>query len=402
MNTYELLKLIANGMLDLTKINQEIPMKERELILSKHIYEIYQGKDGAWYTYIKDSTKKTGRKLIRRVDRTKLEDILIDIYKAKEKDGMVTVREAFDEWNKRKLELGKIKNATFTRHEQVFERYYGILMDRNITEVTPQEFSNFLEEQISKFSLTRKSFANLKALTAGFLKRAKKRGLIFWSVDLMLSELDVSEKEFTKKVKEDYEEIFFDDEISKVMDYCREHTDDRACLGIALMFATGMRVGEIVALEKSDIEGCIVTVSKTETKYKTDAGPVYEVADYPKTPAGIRKVVVPDKYLWILEELTDGVVDGYLITGKHGKRLITQSIRNRLNSICRKLGLLTRSPHKIRKTYGSILLDSGVDSKLIEKQMGHTDIKCTETYYHRDRRDVDQKREILNKIPQFM
>ena len=116
MNTYELLKLLANGMLDLTKINQEIPMKERELILSRHTYEIYQGKDGAWYTYIKDSTKKTGRKLIRRVDRTKLEDMLIDIYKTKEKEGKVTVKEAFDEWNKRKLDLGKIKNATFTRH----------------------------------------------------------------------------------------------------------------------------------------------------------------------------------------------------------------------------------------------------------------------------------------------
>ena len=44
-----------------------------------------------------------------------------------------------------------------------------------------------------------------------------------------------------------------------------------------------------------------------------------------------------------------------------------------------------KSPHKIRKTYGSILLDNHIDNKLIIEQMGRTDIRCTEEHYHRNR-----------------
>ena len=33
--------------------------------------------------------------------------------------------------------------------------------------------------------------------------------------------------------------------------------------------------------------------------------------------------------------------------------------------------------------------------------MGHTDIGCTEGYYHKNRRSIQRKSEILNKIPEF-
>lgn len=72
-----------------------------------------------------------------------------------------------------------------------------------------------------------------------------------------------------------------------------------------------------------------------------------------------------------------------------------------MKQICRKVGIAARSPHKARKTYGTILLDNSVDYKIIEKQMGHTDISCTELHYHRDRRRLEKKREIFNSIPEF-
>ena len=57
-----------------------------------------------------------------------------------------------------------------------------------------------------------------------------------------------------------------------------------------------------------------------------------------------------------------------------------------LHRACKRIGIPERSTHKIRKTYASVLLSSGVDEKLITSQMGHTDIAVTRDiyYYNRD------------------
>ncbi len=74
----------------------------------------------------------------------------------------------------------------------------------------------------------------------------------------------------------------------------------------------------------------------------------------------------------------------------------------RLKRVCKKLNIYHKSPHKIRKTYGTILLDNHIDNKLIMGQMGHTDIVCTENHYHRNRKSIDQKSQIISSIPDFM
>ena len=47
------------------------------------------------------------------------------------------------------------------------------------------------------------------------------------------------------------------------------------------------------------------------------------------------------------------------------------------------------------------MLDNHIDNRLIIQQMGHTGIDCTETYYHRNRRTIEKKKEILSNIPDF-
>ena len=81
--------------------------------------------------------------------------------------------------------------------------------------------------------------------------------------------------------------------------------------------------------------------------------------------------------------------------------MTTNCFRRRLERVCNRLGIVKKSPHKIRKTYGSILLDNHVDNRLIMGQMGHTDIRCTETHYHRNRRSVQQKIQIVSAIPEL-
>ena len=161
-------------------ISRAISMIKREEYLRKHKYDIYKGRDGDWYTYLPDDTKKYKRRQIRRRRKEDLEEAVADFYESYA-DGL-TIIEVFEEWNERRIRLNKIKEATATRYEQDFERYFGDVRDHKIGTITPDEVSDFLEMQVNKFNLTAKSFSNLKSLSRGILKRAKKRKLISFDV----------------------------------------------------------------------------------------------------------------------------------------------------------------------------------------------------------------------------
>jgi len=147
----------------------------------------------------------------------------------------------------------------------------------------------------------------------------------------------------------------------------------------------------------------VVKIRKTETRYKEkDAHTcIYGIKHFPKTEAGVRNVIIPDDYLWIVKRLKMQNPFGEFIFMKDGRRMTTNMFRNRLGKICKYLGIPHKTPHKIRKTYGSILIDNNVDTRLITDMMGHTSIACTERHYHRNRKSLDRKSEIISSIPDF-
>ena len=59
----------------------------------------------------------------------------------------------------------------------------------------------------------------------------------------LFQELDTSETDFHKVIKEDYEEVFSEDEMPIMIDYLKKNLDAKN-IGILLMFATGIRVGD--------------------------------------------------------------------------------------------------------------------------------------------------------------
>ena len=144
-------------------------------------------------------------------------------------------------------------------------------------------------------------------------------------------------------------------------------------------------------------------MSRTEIYYKDiETGKyVNTVKESPKTPTGDRYVVMTDgaKETWdrilAMSDATE-----YLFERK-GKRLRSRVFYNRIIKICDILGIPRRSTHKIRKTYGTELLNSGVDEKLVTGQMGHVDISTTKGHYYYDNKTVNRKVEILNKAMSY-
>ncbi len=84
-----------------------------------------------------------------------------------------------------------------------------------------------------------------------------------------------------------------------------------------------------------------------------------------------------------------------------GQNIKAMRVRKRLYYICKKLGIKKKSPHKLRKTYVSILLDNGVDKRIVQDVAGHAQISTSERNYHRNRKSDQRKEEILSSIPEF-
>lgn len=167
----------------------------------------------------------------------------------------------------------------------------------------------FILNIIHEKNLTAKGYSNLRTLIYGIFKLAKKKKYI------ISSQLDLIN------------------------------------LGLLLAFKTGVRPGELAALQKEDLLDRSVDVHRTEIHYQNEDGEnVYEVRDFPKTEAGIRTVLIPKQALWIVKEIKRQNPFGEYVFMKNGKRIRTYSFTWRLKSICQKLDIPVRSLNKIRKT----------------------------------------------------
>ena len=399
MNNDELLKYaLEHGMINMSDVQEQVEMNKREEILRKHPYSIWLGKDGNWHTYLPD--KEKGRIPRKRSTKKELEQLVIGYWK--ERLDNPTVDEIFDIWNTERYEKGKIKNGTYKRNIQFYERHYKEFGKRRIKELEAEDFEEFLEDELAEKNLTAKAFSGLKGITKGLITKAKREKYIDYNGEQVVQELEISKSDYrtVKKTKE--QEVFTEEEYPNMIEYLLKNLDNRN-LGILLMFLTGARVGELVALTHADLHENTITVDKMERRIFVEDGKYeYLVQENSKSEAGNRELIVPTDFLWIMDSLKKLNPRGeYLFVNDKGERLTTGCIRKRFYQVCKKLNLVVKSPHKARKTYISILLDSHVDKKTVETVAGHTENSCTEFSYHRDRKTERRKSEIISAIPEF-
>ena len=373
-------------------------MTKRQELLNNHPYKIWEGSNGKWYTYLPD--EKRGRILKKRNTKKDIEDVVIIYWD--EIINSPTIEETFNEWNNYRLKFKKISKSSYTRLQQVFKRHYSEFGKRRIKDVSENEFIEFLERQIPEYSLSAKAFGSLKTITKGILKRAKRKKLISYTPEDVLFQLEISNNEFQKNTKEDYEEVFDEEETSTAIKYLKDNLDIRNS-AVLLMFITGARIGEIVALKSEDVnvEKNTIKIRRIETRYKENNKTIYTIKMFSKTQAGNREIVVPSNYQWLLRNLKTYSENKEWIFMEKDKRLTTLLIRKRVYKMCKDTNIYKKSPHKIRATYDTILLDAHLDKRFIKDQMGHSDITTSEKYYHRNRKSIEKKSEIINSIPEF-
>lgn len=389
----ELLKYaVENGMINVSYVQEQIKMKKRKELLEKHPYKIWEGKDGKWYTYIPD--KKRGRILKKRNSENEIEDVVISYLR--EKTENPTVDEVFESWISKKLERDEISKATRDRYYRQYDESFSVFGKNRIKDVSEYEIEDFMVTTLHEKNMTAKGFSNFRTLIFGIFKYAKKMKFVSYSITELVNDMEISRKSFRRNKKDDNELVFMDDELPRVTDYLKNN-EDIMNIGLLILFKSGLRIGELASLKCEDVTGNIIHVHRTEICYEDGGKRIFEVRDFPKTEAGVRDVIIPEKYVRYLRKACSSSSGEYLFES-NGKRIMTYQFRNRLRTVCRKTNVVCKSPHKVRKTYASMLIDSGVSESVVISQMGHTDIRTTKGFYYKNRSNEKSKTDIINSV----
>ncbi|MCR4377233.1 MAG: tyrosine-type recombinase/integrase [Rhodospirillales bacterium] len=142
-------------------------------------------------------------------------------------------------------------------------------------------------------------------------------------------------------------------------------------IALELLFATGIRVGELCSIELSnlDLESGIITIKGKGNRERK----VYIVDDELK--GMVRHYISQRNAISTLAKT--------LLVTKNGAALTPNQIRQSLHKHVEDVGLERRiTPHMFRHTTATQLLENGVDIRFVQKLLGHASISTTEIYTH--------------------
>ncbi len=139
---------------------------------------------------------------------------------------------------------------------------------------------------------------------------------------------------------------------------------------ILLLYATGMRISELCNLNLSSID------LKNELVYIYGKGKKYRVV-----PIGKKAKEMLQKYLIYRKEF-HAQNDALFVT-KSGKRIMDRAIRYILDKYINALAIQKNvSPHTLRHTFATHLLDNGANIRVIQEMLGHSNLATTQIYTH--------------------
>ena len=170
------------------------------------------------------------------------------------------------------------------------------------------------------------------------------------------------------------------EEVKRIFDSC---DNIKHCCILMLIYSAGLRRSELIDLKISDIDSERMVVNIKGAKGKKD-----------------RISLLSKNTLQLLREYYNRYKPKvYLFEGPTGNKYSPSSVANILKKSAQKAGIKKRvTPHMLRHSFATHLLEQGTDLRYIQELLGHNSSKTTETYTHVSKKAIDK---IRNPIDDF-
>ena len=250
---------------------------------------------------------------------------------------------------------------TLLNYENDIKEFFLFLNSEGLDylDITYQDLRGLLEDyKNKKYKSTsiRRKISSLKGFYKYLVRNNKININPFIYVTLPKKEKKLPKFLNTNEMDELFIPVDFDDFLSI-----------RNRLIIELLYATGIRVSELVNIKLNDI-----TDDSIKILGKGDKERIVFFNDVCKKYL--------DKYLIKRNEISKC---DYLIINHNGKNITTRMIRIIINDLIKQTSIMKHvSPHVIRHTFATHLLNNGCDLLTVQELLGHSSISTTGIYTH--------------------
>lgn len=171
-----------------------------------------------------------------------------------------------------------------------------------------------------------------------------------------------------------------------------------AGIGILLTLNTGLRLGELCALQYKDIDlrNGVLHVSKTVQRIRSGDRTCLMVLP-PKSDSARRTIPLPGDMAALLKKIIQSHPNGenYLLTGKSAP-MEPRTMQYQYRVWLKAAGVPYRNFHVLRHTYASRCVERGVDVKSLSEMLGHADVRTTlQVYVHSS---LEHKMRVIQSI----
>lgn len=240
--------------------------------------------------------------------------------------------------------------------------YYKAIIDKMILKVSKsvknistEDIRQYLAEYKEEYNTSLTTIDNMRRIFSSFYSWLEDENFIVKSPVRRIHKI---------KTEKNVKSIFSDEDIEKMRDFCKNNI--RNLVLIELLLTTGIRVGELVNLNISDINledrSCIVLGKGNKQR---------EVYFDAKTKIHLIE------YLNSRQDNNDAL---FVSRNKPYQRLSISGIELIIRKIGNNINIINAYPHKFRRTLATIAIDKGMPIEQVQKLLGHVKIETTMNY----------------------
>ena len=286
-----------------------------------------------------------------------------------------------------------VKVRTYERYKLIVEQHIkDRLGDMELDDLSPLVLQAFITELLQNgnkrtgMSLSANSVNAVISVIQSSLKAAHMLGL---------AKEYTADKLKRPKLKEKPVECFTFTE-QKQIEAAVLSSKKNKLYGILLCLYSGLRIGELIALQWSDIDLAkgILAVSKSCHDSRDGL-----VIDEPKTASSRRAIPLPKQLLPILKRIKKKS-DSPFVVSANGKPVSVRSYQRSFELLLKRLHIPHKGFHSLRHTFATRALECGMDVKTLSEILGHKNPTVTLNRYAHSL--MEHKQDMMNKLGKLL
>ena len=258
------------------------------------------------------------------------------------------------------LQLKAYSPSTIKTYLNEVQQFLQLIKATAADEFTTQRLKDYLQYCYTKLKLSENTLHSRINALKFYYEQVLKKEKLFWEIPRPKKPLQLPN-------------IFNQDEIAAII---KSVVNKKHKVMLMLAYSGGLRVSEVVTIKTYDIDSKRMTIFISKAKGKKDR----IVTLSPVLLVMLREYALeykPDK-------------KGYLFAGNtKGSSYSTRSLQEIIQAAKNKAGVMKPgSIHSLRHSFATHLIEKGTDVTMIQKLLGHNDLKTTLRYLHTSNKDL--------------